>query len=221
MRKNKKLLLGGLSVLTLVAAGSGAVSTFAWYQAANASVTNSQALGTVASTVSSFDLDTLTINFTIGETSVELSDYASSKLQYGVYYSDGNGKVADVTAGNVASFVDTVAISAEWASAPTGTTLTAIKGKTITGAKVVGENYAKLRSSASDLTGADLAEQALTVTVSADGLSLTVAATSGANIFTRVQAKYGVSDSFAHKDVASDHTADQFKIAVVANLTVA
>ena len=196
------------------------VSTFAWYQAANASVTNTAAAGTIASTQSVFDLDDLQIEFTIPDVSVQLSDYASSKLQYGVYYSAGNGQKADVTAGNVASFVDTIAISAEWVEDPTGDTLTSIKGKTITGATLTKAGYARFRSSATDLTGADVESVPLTVTVGADGLTLTVSATSGANVFVRVQAKYGVADNFANKDVAGDHTSDALSIAA-GSLTVA
>ena len=220
MKKTKRSLLIGIAAMGLVAASAGAVSTFAWYQASNASVSNTAAAGTISTSQSTFDLDALSITFTIGATDVQLSDYASSKLQYGVYYSAGNGKVADVTAGNVASFVDTVSVTAAWATNPTGDTLTSIKGKTITGATLTTAGYAKLRSSATDLTGADVVSQALTVTVSADGLSLTVAATSGTNVFVRVQAKYGVADAFANKDLDSDHASDALSIAA-GSLTVA
>lgn len=62
MRKNKKLLLGGLSVLTLVAAGSGAVSTFAWYQVSNvASITPSAKDGTLTTAKSDINLGSFTL----------------------------------------------------------------------------------------------------------------------------------------------------------------
>lgn len=218
----KKRLIITSALMTCLLGASLATGTYAWYQAGNATVKSTQATGTVSSTVTSISLDDLTIIFTIGETSVQLSNYntTSQKLEYGVFHSSGNNTVKDVTAAGVGSFVDTVSITAAWGNAPTGDTLTAIKGKTITGASIVGEGYAKLRSSATDLTGADVASVDLTVTVSDDGLSLTVAATSGNNIFTRVQAKE-TSSTATTADLESDHNADQFKIAAVDSLTVA
>ena len=78
MKHNKKLLLGAISAMAVMAIGTGAVSTFAWYQAAAANVTldshaNSATLTTTATastdTINAYLVFTITLGTNIEPTS--------------------------------------------------------------------------------------------------------------------------------------------------------
>ena len=157
MRRNKKVLLGSIAALAVLAIGTGAVSTFAWYAASAAPgvVSNASSGGTLASTSTTLDVDnTFTINLAIArannDDTVELSHlgdgttvggvtYESGKLYRGVHLAANDNRVEEVTTTTDTNCIKAFTITASWASAPSAAADLAYFGteRTITGFELV------------------------------------------------------------------------------------
>ena len=97
MKKSKKLMLGTIAAMGALAIGAGAVSTFAWFQVTDASVTytpdTSDAVQTIANpySVGSFEV---TLSFGTISNSITPTD-GSGNVYY--YLADGTTKVQDTS----------------------------------------------------------------------------------------------------------------------------